>query len=158
MILYIPFSIHSPLAGRDTQQRGPFFPLAVFNPLAPCGARPPSNAGTIFVDYFQSTRPLRGETMKSNLRAGPMQFSIHSPLAGRDAQGPAGPQGEKGFQSTRPLRGETFPALSQPQIDYFSIHSPLAGRDNASPIAKHSSNIFNPLAPCGARQNNENYF
>ena len=132
---------------------------SVFNPLAPCGARPPSNAGTIFVDYFQSTRPLRGETHKDpqgrkakkvfnplapcGARRATMQpventrnsFSIHSPLAGRDHTANTTTSAYINFQSTRPLRGETFPALSQPQIDYFSIHSPLAGRDMFPVIA-----------------------
>ena len=80
------FSIHSPLAGRDTlctltmqiyqtfQSTRPLrgetifaddggFPQYLFNPLAPCGARPSASALSKSDVNFQSTRPLRGETL-----------------------------------------------------------------------------------------------
>ena len=56
---------------------------------------------------FQSTRPLRGETITSAF----IWFSVSS------------------FQSTRPLRGETETVLGDGLTFDLSIHSPLAGRD-----------------------------
>ena len=56
-------SIHSPLAGRDVFRR----------------------AVRILRILFQSTRPSRGETIRSVNGGVDYLISIHSPLAGRDA-------------------------------------------------------------------------
>ena len=58
----INFSIHSPLAGRDVEQKPPIQGRHIFNPLAPCGARPTTEKNSTNTTHFQSTRPLRGET------------------------------------------------------------------------------------------------
>ena len=103
------------------------------------------------VSSFQSTRPLRGETVMDNSMELRVEFSIHSPLAGRDDPyivdttypiifNPLAPCG------ARPKTG-LFPGSMLP----FSIHSPLAGRDKSEFILFISDCIFNPLAPCGAR-------
>ena len=55
-------SIHSPLAGRDVETVSVFHGQTSFNPLAPCGARRGNNRPWSLRWYFQSTRPLRGET------------------------------------------------------------------------------------------------
>ena len=147
------FSIHSPLAGRDRRAWPWRAALWIFNPLAPCGARP-SDAG--------GHRQHQG-------------FSIHSPLAGRDQCGERGCHGGRRFQSTRPLRGETksVPECCRAMVFFnplapcgarhasmqqayglsdFSIHSPLAGRDMLEMTAiDRNVEVFNPLAPCGAR-------
>ena len=123
---------------------------------------------------FQSTRPLRGETIctggSTTVRcffnplapcgarrkarqtvSGVIPFSIHSPLAGRDNGVDIRDVHRAVFQSTRPLRGETGTALESTVTGIFSIHSPLAGRDTAFPRHLSLSTLFNPLAPCGAR-------
>ena len=78
---------------------------------------------------FQSTRPLRGETVRHFTAAQIFAFSIHSPLAGRDLVIAFSSAHALFFQSTRPLRGETKTDVLFGVIFDFSIHSPLAGRD-----------------------------
>ena len=122
-------SIHSPRAGRDTIDeltgRGDddFNPLApcgarrvvattapplltYFNPLAPCGARLRHYYDCLRDMLFQSTRPVRGETLR--LRG---YLLAHV------------------FQSTRPVRGETLGPVRVRHPGRISIHSPRAGRD-----------------------------
>ena len=78
---------------------------------------------------FQSTRPVRGETVMLHASSRPVTF-----------------------QSTRPVRGETGdPAESVVEI-LISIHSPRAGRDSPAEARRSGWANFNPLAPCGARQ------
>ena len=124
----------------------------IFNPLAPCGARLQPRWAIRWTSDFQSTRPLRGETwhlrhirfqhpvfnplapcgarhVSSRVQTGAYNFSIHSPLAGRDRAKPD----------------------DVSCADSFSIHSPLAGRDTARAASSSRRRIFNPLAPCGAR-------
>ena len=148
----IKFSIHSPLAGRDLKAQEKVLTSQVFNPLAPCGARPKCWPASLAICCF----------------------SIHSPLAGRDhsasCQAPAcwffnplAPCGARHaclivyalltyFQSTRPLRGETMKVIFYREFNKFSIHSPLAGRDRLAGGSIWLLLFFNPLAPCGARQ------
>ena len=170
------FSIHSPLAGRDMfpviastmlcnfqstrPLRGETISLAdctmteaIFNPLAPCGARPMRNCGRFAGSTgFQSTRPLRGETFTASVRSyfnidfsihSPLagrdlekrekarkwlDFSIHSPLAGRDSQGSRQCATRRCFQSTRPLRGETGGARGHDhRAERFQSTRPLRG-------------------------------
>ena len=101
---------------------------------------------------FQSTRPLRGETGYCVDNGRICQFSIHSPLAGRDSVVTFIQLGRNNFQSTRPLRGETPLHHGRVVVGRFSIHSPLAGRDPPFLVGVGDfKKIFNPLAPCGAR-------
>ena len=146
------FSIHSPLAGRDPHDclshaaRKVFNPLApcgarqcvssslcvddhLFNPLAPCGARPQHPRGPPVSFRFQSTRPLRGETTPIKPLSKTASFQSTRPLRGETGRPDRTGQSNHGFQSTRPLRGETV----------------------CLPGGLVSKNIFNPLAPCGAR-------
>ena len=55
-------STHAPLAGRDEEYLDFLITQQDFNPRAPCGARPITNAGLGKVNSFQPTRPLRGAT------------------------------------------------------------------------------------------------
>ena len=101
-------SIHAPLAGRDVGPVSGAGDGHNFNPRAPCGARRVHNYLAVWLQKFQSTRPLRGATF------------TQAALAGDALK----------FQSTRPLRGATatrFPAFGANGI---SIHAPLAGRDH----------------------------
>ena len=130
-----------------------------FNPLAPCGARhpyanPQVNHKNISIHSpragrdsrnctvnnvlikFQSTRPVRGETMFSTpIRWHTSNFNPLAPCGARHRAGAVYP-GRKEFQSTRPVRGETSYTNAPVLGNGISIHSPRAGRD----------------APCGARQ------
>ena len=171
------FSIHSPLAGRDGGAAGAVLRGGLFNPLAPCGARPAiPGGGGHQRGVFNPLAPCGARRIVLKCQAGCDTFSIHSPLAGRDGARSAESGRICTFQSTRPLRGETNTVKDRLRYAIsFSIHSPLAGRDNGlpgvfqggqrfsihSPLAGrdrgHGSgavrgpHVFNPLAPCGAR-------
>ena len=148
-----------------------------FNPRAPCGARRLDDLASVREKLFQSTRPLRGATLKSAVWDKDQAISIHAPLAGRDGYrglsvrrlqyfNPRAPCGARRivycvqleispFQSTRPLRGAT---PSAPRVLFFrriSIHAPLAGRDALTTGASCAAMNFNPRAPCGARHNKD---
>ena len=101
------FQSTRPLRGETDTAQGRKPVHALFNPLAPCGARHQSRHHGHDARTFQSTRPLRGETVDDYHPVTSLQFSIHSPLAGRD----------------------NAPTLSPKRPIEFSIHSPLAGRD-----------------------------
>ena len=124
------FSIHSPLAGRDNKFALGRGNIHFFNPLAPCGARPYIRLIIAnWIQSFQSTRPLRGETGLFHQDFEAQYFSIHSPLAGRDENGIADRHAGGFFNPLAPCGARL---VDQPQYFYkksFSIHSPLAGRD-----------------------------
>ena len=125
------FSIHSPLAGRDfTGVKASIlaFKFSIHSPLAERdGTRATYDARLV---VFQSTRPLRSETAWQQRRRHAGGFSIHSPLAERDSARRRKWTRIMCFQSTRPLRSET-----KCQLRFFV-----------------PCNVFNPLAPCGARR------
>ena len=102
--------------------------MSYFNPRAPCGARQLIRFPDRYPNAFQSTRPVRGATLRKFASGDFQGISIHAPRAGRDGGG-------DGFAD---------PAL-------ISIHAPRAGRDlrryNICLLRPH----FNPRAPCGAR-------
>ena len=149
--IHYKISIHSPRAGRDPRRSGKvrvkfdFNPLApcgarpetapalpstlYFNPLAPCGARPPRVWSISPTTVFQSTRPVRGETLRDRPDRGRVQISIHSPRAGRDYAFIDFIGLLFQFQSTRPVRGETKCSIKRTPSSQISIHSPRAGRD-----------------------------
>ena len=126
-----------------------------FNPRAPCGARPIARLASIQSSEFQSTRPMRGATLRIRQLLSANSISIHAPHAGRDravviecgvmmifqSTRPVwgatqtvilGLRVVTRFQSTRPVWGATrYPFLwsSKSQI---SIHAPRMGRDMGS--------------------------
>ena len=123
-------SIHAPRAGRDKRAQSQdsvsadFNPRAPcgarllsmigvnmvwrhFNPRAPCGARPPLTAAAKSRLAFQSTRPVRGATLRAIPGFRLIRISIHAPRAGRDYA----------------LRKHSFYRV------LISIHAPRAGRD-----------------------------
>ena len=57
-------SIHTPHAGRDPRSARIISPSSNFNPHAPCGARRSSPFSSSGISRFQSTRPMRGATVK----------------------------------------------------------------------------------------------
>ena len=128
MNLPVPFciSIHAPLAGRDGCHRPFFLQGRNFNPRAPCGARQRAFLKTVGYGRFQSTRPLRGATVRERP-----------------------PKKEGKFQSTRPLRGATELIKSVCGRFDISIHAPLAGRDGREAdgvLADLPISIHAPLA------------
>ena len=150
-----------------------FSPKGHFNPLAPCGARQAISAQLVLDGLFQSTRPVRGETPGVKIRRLADLISIHSPRAGRDrVQGKdvrmnaisihsprAGRDNDFGryiFQTRisihSPRAGRDRSLRSLRKAGMISIHSPRAGRDIATFKYFKSPLNFNPLAPCGARQ------
>ena len=103
---------------------------------------------------FQSTRPMRGATLRHCHKKAHSLISIHAPHAGRDLldnpylfhiqadfnpRAPCGarpaavatPISTKIFQSTRPMRGATAPYAGVLRSLRISIHAPHAGRDVA---------------------------
>ena len=100
-----------------------------FNPLAPRGARP------------------RSEAQQIDRRT----ISIHSPLAGRDKMTILNRQMHFVFQSTRPSRGETTTDKDVGTLPFISIHSPLAGRDDREIIDLHTKTIISIHSPLAGR-------
>ena len=121
-------SIHAPRAGRDSGLSVNIHKVSNFNPRAPCGARPSKSTKAITASTFQSTRPVRGATLK------PITANMIVE-----------------FQSTRPVRGATTPGKPPTLYPDISIHAPRAGRDNSGSSGWQLADDFNPRAPCGAR-------
>ena len=147
-----PISIHSPRAGRDEMIRFPSSTraISIHSPRAGRDHRDrrirPDNL------TFQSTRPVRGETLK--LSATLEIFSHFNPLApcgARPRKAQHGiPQFVISIHSPRAGRDGNASRLVTPRD--ISIHSPRAGRDRRSGGKRRRDPHFNPLAPCGARQ------
>ena len=143
-------SIHSPLAGWDSNNCVWHTNKNCFNSLTPCGVRLEMVWSCLVPVEFQFTHPLRGETNTCSI-----YFSF------------------KLFQFTHPLRGETHVlrgshlhkvSIHSPLAGWdvskkgvwfryrlVSIHSPLAGWDNLSRSISHPTISFNSLTPCGVR-------
>ena len=123
-----------------------------FNPRAPCGARqgsavvhrqavgisihaPHAGRDVAVVPRvkraleFQSTRPMRGATVRDAEGSRRVVISIHAPHAGRDRR-------EHRWHDRR---------------GHISIHAPHAGRDLTPKGGNRRARNFNPRAPCGAR-------
>ena len=62
-------SIHAPHAGRDHPPILKPYQEMYFNPRAPCGARPIAGSISNSTWKFQSTRPMRGATLRYNCLA-----------------------------------------------------------------------------------------
>ena len=130
---YVIISIHSPHAGRDPLPRPVCKRHVHFNPLAPCGARPsPPDQQFRTVCPFQSTRPMRGETVSAR-RSG----------MGQDHFNPLAPCGARPqlfhrkhatlvFQSTRPMRGETYTTIHHLTGGVFQSTRPMRGETRLS--------------------------
>ncbi len=82
--ILVAVSIHAPRAGRDYLAADGPQAWKSFNPRAPCGARQVNASFATARAVFQSTRPVRGATMKLYLYGSFKAVSIHAPRAGRD--------------------------------------------------------------------------
>ena len=81
------------------------------------------------MSFFQSTRPLRGETQVGHHDFQKRAFSIHSPLAGRDQHGLLVLLVDGIFNPLAPCGARLVVHLLFTPPAVFSIHSPLAGQD-----------------------------
>jgi len=117
---------------------------------------------------------MRGETSDGRCPRQLLLISIHSPHAGRDGAfgseyaclsyfNPLSPCGERLipdrrhllralFQSTLPVWGETGVDYLRRVLEKISIHSPRVGRDDIGFGDAGELYDFNPLSPCGERQ------
>ena len=122
-------SIHAPHAGRDFAVLLRDFCSPYFNPRAPCGARLIQFPLTGLLRLSQSTRPMRGATLRLRQHGGKPIFQSTRPMRGATAMrthgmtcganfNPRAPCGARPrlsaafirhskFQSTRPMRGAT---------------------------------------------------
>ena len=100
---------------------------------------------------FQSTRPVRGATMRPDWSAiFSFVFQSTRPVRGATAL-PVRCANYAKFQSTRPVRGARQRCrLSPPPHWGFNPRAPCGAR--LTPIQKDRARLcFNPRAPCGAR-------
>ena len=120
-------SIHAPRAGRDLIPGAATPVERHFNPRAPCGARPHPRKHPRLLKKFQSTRPVRGATMKGAYRWRlKHNFNPRAPCGARPAS-TAGTIGEVTFQSTRPVRGATKAFEGQHPTYEFQSTRPVRG-------------------------------
>ena len=127
--------------------------MCFFNPLAPCGARQGVQGPQGETGPFSIHSPLAGRDAVTFILIGCVpKFSIHSPLAGRDTSFDVLAKIINPFSIHSPLAGRDYIPIHSKQTPLpFSIHSPLAGRDPAQAPPPRAKAFFNPLAPCGAR-------
>ena len=146
-------SIHAPHAGSDRSadyaaERG-----RNFNPRSPCGERPFSNQIYCFCKRgFQSTLPMRGATVLSDISRSRCAISIHAPHAGSDNTSCMAQRGGVDFNPRSPC-GErpTAGAVRYPTV-FISIHAPHAGSDALLHHIPNGGQHFNPRSPCGERR------
>ena len=145
-----------------------------FNPRAPCGARLRGAGRAAEIKPFQSTRPLRGATVRDRIHAWCGEISIHAPLAGRDFSSASGYCPRPYFNPRAPCGARPFLAAVASPSSYFNPRAPCGARPGISrtlqPRARfqstrplrgatvadlafrHGPIHFNPRAPCGARR------
>ena len=167
-------SIHAPHAGRDSSVARIEVVAPYFNPRAPCGARPVSMVLEFCQESFQSTRPMRGATEKSDASRRAKEISIHAPHAGRDRYqrasvgrctnfNPRAPCGARrvtmmlsprqiNFNPRAPCGARQIGVHSDYPISPFQSTRPMRGATRCSPARSPARRYFNPRAPCGARQ------
>ena len=146
-----------------------------FNPLSPCGERPGKQNERHPMKSFQSTLPMRGETVTTYWEIISLLFQSTLPMRGETGYfrwahcgwnnfNPLSPCGERlvyrpkerpadtDFNPLSPC-GERHILFYLLQHNYcISIHSPHAGRDFLSIFIKIDGKDFNPLSPCGERR------
>ena len=108
---------------------------ADFNPLRPCGRRQVTEKFYTTKSGFQSTPPVWAETYSGFAMA----------LIAR-------------FQSTPPVWAETGYLTILGMLKGISIHSARVGGDSEGPEFCRCQRNFNPLRPCGRRQQKKPFF
>ena len=124
-------SIHAPRAGRDARRRRGAEGVRRVSIHAPRAGRDSTPRATRSWTSceFQSTRPVRGATVRVQPSEVGREVSIHAPRAGRDLHALISHTFSSQFQSTRPVRGATFHGVHVRHARKVSIHAPRAGRD-----------------------------
>ena len=124
----VPISIHAPLAGRDLDMEYETLSdlnISIHAPLAGRDWRYVHLAQARVV--FQSTRPLRGATLRPFQRCLLLPyFNPRAPCGARHKRATDGTANVQ-FQSTRPLRGATFIVSLYAIIISFQSTRPLRG-------------------------------
>ena len=100
---------------------------------------------------FQSSRPIRGETLCKAVSGSVPRISILSPRAGRDRQSCKVPDPSTDFNPLAPCGARQTAKVYVVALQTISILSPRAGRDVSCGSQRKQDLYFNPLAPCGAR-------
>ena len=100
---------------------------------------------------FQSTRPVRGATQRQPDGRVLGTVSIHAPRAGRDLISMGVKAAVSLFQSTRPVRGATGGRGQARRGRHVSIHAPRAGRDSSRPLCVLAVDVVSIHAPRAGR-------
>ena len=101
-------SIHSSHTGRDPSANQVWGAYLNFNPLFPYGKRLGTGGTAGTADRFQSTLPIREETMLCNGTSWPTKISIHSSHTGRDNAAEVGQGGGCHFNPLFPYGKRRF--------------------------------------------------
>ena len=164
-------SIHSSHTGRDRQGVGCTRSSGNFNPLFPYGKRPRDAYKRQEAQKFQSTLPIREETLAAAGAVAKGGFnplfpygkrpgetvtistegvSIHSSHTGRDKRSFPATRARRSFNPLFPY-GKRPAAVQGRAVRYVSIHSSHTGRDSCDDVSRSSRRSFNPLFPYGKR-------
>ena len=101
---------------------------------------------------FQSTAPVWGPTVYTELYTTSQNISIHGPRVGADADYMGYPLCAWKFQSTAPVWGPTFRLCRDKKgYAYFNPRPPCGGPTTAAFPIWATSSYFNPRPPCGGR-------
>ncbi len=100
---------------------------------------------------FQSTLPMRGATLPTDVHAGKLIISIHAPHAGSDVYFLAYQKMILIYFNPRSPCGERLKAADVEIENKISIHAPHAGSDLALTPICWIYLYFNPRSPCGER-------
>ena len=145
-----------------------------FNPRSPWGERRFFIARKEAAGVFQSTLPVGGATVLSEVIHADHMISIHAPRGGSDSNqarfflahvyfNPRSPWGERLggslllsfhslFQSTLPVGGATRKTTFPRTTKAISIHAPRGGSDNIGDRVAVWIGDFNPRSPWGERR------
>ena len=148
----VEFQSTLPMRGETKRQERLHTIRAYFNPLSPCGERRRGRSDYIRFERisihsphagrdlmmmgilsfkivsFQSTLPMRGETISNDRINKEIYISIHSPHAGRDLPVRVRTAAALSvFQSTLPMRGETISSIF-PIFYFYRFQSTLPMR------------------------------
>ena len=108
--------------------------------------------GSIKINQFQSTHPLRGATpMTVQMSKNSSIFQSTHPLRGATRAHRGGDWGLKNFNPRTPCGVRRINLHGQNKLRCISIHAPLAGCDKSGKNPAHNRSNFNPRTPCGVR-------
>ena len=145
------FNPHSPCGERPCWNIRPNAG-SYFNPHSPCEERLKPDLSVLKDMQFQSTLPLRGATSEAVRYELAKLISIHTPLAGSDAQLGGHIVGHYEISIHTPLAGSDILVLDFAVRADISIHTPLAGSDLLHAPCPAHRKYFNPHSPCGERR------